>query len=80
MTTDRATTDFMRKYPGSVPIFWTFPSHQASYYKFTGAEEPQGSDNALLGQALNNSGNSEKYIESRLMLSLSPVLYTFQVF
>lgn len=76
MTTDRITTAFVRKCPGSVPIGWTFPSHQASYYEFTGVEEPQGSNDPLLGEALDNSGNSEECIDSRLMLSLSPVLYT----
>lgn len=76
MTTDRIMTAFLRKCPGSVPIAWTFTSHQTSYYEFTGVEEPQGNDDPFLGKALDNSRNSEKCIESRLMLSLSPVLYT----
>lgn len=43
-------------------------------------EEPQGSYDSFLGKPLDNSGNSEKGIGSRLMLSLSPVLYTLKVF
>lgn len=57
-------TAFVRKCPGSVPIAWTFPSHQAPYYEFTGVEEPQGSDDPLLGKAFNSSGNSENYIKA----------------
>lgn len=73
-------TAFVRKGPGSVPAAQTFPSRQAPYYEFTGVEEPQRSDDPLLGKAFNNRGNSEKRIESRLMLSPSPVLYTSGVF
>lgn len=73
VTTHGITTAFVRKCLGLVPVAWTFPSHQASYYEFSGVEEPQGSDDPLLGKALDNSGNSEKCIESRPMLS--SVLY-----
>lgn len=47
---------------------------------FIRVEEPQGSDDPLLDKALDNSGNSEKCIKSRMLHSLSPVLYTLWAF
>jgi len=73
--TGRIVTAFMRKRPGSLPAAWTFPSHQALPYQLTGVEEPHRSDDPLLGIALDSRGNSEKRIESRLMLSFSCSLY-----